>query len=58
MMEPVQITVLQVFLILLNSSSSDINVYLVNQSVLNIHVSVHGSVDGNSSIIARINMLG
>ena len=27
-------------------------------SVLNIRVSVHGSVDGNGSFIARIKMLG
>ena len=28
------------------------------KSVLNIRVSVHGSVDGNGSIIVRIKMLG
>ena len=58
MTEPVQITVLQVFLILLSSPSCYINLDLVKKSVLNILVSVHGSVDGNSSVIARIKMLG
>ena len=57
MKEPVQITVSQVFLILLFASCY-INLQfpsmdLVKKSVLNTCVSNHGPVDGNGSIMAR-----